>query len=317
MTPIALSASSPPPNAEPPESRDTMRRLRRMAWVCAALVLAITTLSAWLRLTKAGIGCTDWPACYGAVWASAAPALPASAEPSATVLAVRLTHRVLALAALVLIVVMLGSAWPPRRHGWRPALETGALLAVTLGLAVLGALGAQSPLPAVALGNLLGGFAMLALSLRLASGRPVGAQAGTRAWLWAVFVLMLLETALGGLASASGSLLACDGTGDCWAKAQGSPAWSALNPWHTPVPGGSAGVHWTHRLGGWAVLLLAAPLAWRLRAHDGYGAAALLAALALQAVLGPLMASAAYPMALVLAHNALAALMLALPARWL
>ena len=247
MTPIALSASSPPPNAEPPESRDSMRRLRRMAWVCAALVLAITTLSAWLRLTKAGIGCTDWPACYGAVWASAAPALPASAEPSATVLAVRLTHRVLALAALVLIVVMLGSAWPPRRHGWRPALET----------------------------------------------------------------------ALGGLASASGSLLACDGIGDCWAKAQGSPAWSALNPWHTPVPGGSAGVHWTHRLGGWAVLLLAAPLAWRLRAHDGYGAAALLAALALQAVLGPLMASAAYPMALVLAHNALAALMLALPARWL
>ena len=111
MTPIALSASSPPPNAEPPESRDSMRRLRRMAWVCAALVLAITTLSAWLRLTKAGIGCTDWPACYGAVWASAAPALPASAEPSATVLAVRLTHRVLALAALVLIVVMLGSAW--------------------------------------------------------------------------------------------------------------------------------------------------------------------------------------------------------------
>ena len=314
MTPTAPSASSPPSD---PDARDPARRLRRMARLCAALVLAIITLSAWLRLARSGIGCADWPACYGAVWQAAAPALPAGAETSATVLAVRLAHRVLAVAALVLIVVMLASAWPPRRHGWRPALEAGALLAVTLGLAVLGALGAQSLLPAVALGNLLGGFAMLALSLRLASGRPIDAGTGARVWLWVAFGLVLLETALGGLASASGSLLACDGLTDCWAKAQDDPAWSALNPWHAPALGGGAGVQWAHRLGSWLVLLLAAPLAWRLRPHDRRGAAAVLACLLLQAALGPLMASAGYPMALVLAHNLLAAFTLALLARWL
>ena len=170
---------------------------------------------------------------------------------------------------------------------------------------------------ALAVGNLLGGIPMLALSLRLASGRPIDAGTGARVWLWAAFGLVLLETALGGLASASGSLLACDGLSDCWAKAQDGPAWSALNPWHAPALGGGAGVQWAHRLGSWLVLLLAAPLAWRLRPHDRRGAAAVLACLLLQAALGPLMASAGYPMALVLAHNLLAAFTLALLARWL
>lgn len=313
MTPVAPRARSHrpalPAGGAPP-------RLRRMAWLCAALVLAITTLSAWLRLTKTGIGCADWPACYGAVWQTAPAALPSGAPASGATLAVRLAHRVLAVAALVLIVVMLATAWPPRRHGWRVALENAALLAVTLGLAVLGALGAQSLLPAVALGNLLGGFAMLALCLRLAAHHRIAASAGPRAWLWLAFGLMVLETALGGLASASGSLLACDGMSDCWAQAQ-RQGWSALNPWQAPAPTGSAGVQWAHQLGAWVVLLLTAPLAWRLRAQDGPGAAVLLACLALQAVLGPWMAAAAYPMAGVLAHNVLAALTLAVLARWL
>ncbi len=312
MTPIARGPNDPAPN---PNTALAARRLRRMAWLCAALVLAITLLSAWLRLAKSGIGCADWPGCYGELWRATAGAVPAAVEASKTVLAVRLAHRVLAVAALVLIVVMLATAWSPRRHGGRTALETTALLGVTLALAVLGALGAQSLLPAVALGNLLGGFAMLALSLRLAAPQRIEASVGTRAWLWVAFGLMVLETALGGLASASGSLLACDGMTDCWAQAQ-RQGWSALNPWRAPAPDGSASVQWAHQLGAWVVLLLTAPLAWRLRAQDGRGAGVLLACLALQAVLGPWLAAAAYPMAGVLAHNVLAALTLALLARW-
>lgn len=314
MTPLACGPNDPAANAN---ATRAVRRLSRMAWLCAALVLAITLLSAWLRLAKSGLGCADWPGCYGELWRATAGTVPAAVEASKTVLAVRLAHRVLAVAALVLIVIMLATAWPPRRHGGRAAFEAAALLGVTLALALLGALGAQSLLPAVALGNLLGGFAMLALSLRLASGRPIDAGTGARVWLWAAFGLVLLETALGGLASASGSLLACDGLSDCWAEAQDGPAWSALNPWHAPALGGGAGVQWAHRLGSWLVLLLAAPLAWRLRPHDRRGAAAVLACLLLQAALGPLMASAGYPMALVLAHNVLAAFTLALLARWL
>ena len=41
-----------------------MRTLRALAFACAALVLAITTLSAFIRLSRTGLGCEPWPQCY-------------------------------------------------------------------------------------------------------------------------------------------------------------------------------------------------------------------------------------------------------------
>ena len=79
--------------------------LRRMAWVCVALVLAITTLSAFMRLDKAGLGCEGWPQCYGQALASS-PAAAEPAEPTPGIFVARLSHRVLAVGALLLIVAM-------------------------------------------------------------------------------------------------------------------------------------------------------------------------------------------------------------------
>ena len=42
-----------------------MASLRKVALACAALVLAITSLSAFLRLSASGLGCEPWPQCYG------------------------------------------------------------------------------------------------------------------------------------------------------------------------------------------------------------------------------------------------------------
>ena len=52
----------------PPSPTDSPRArlwLRRLAWLCAAMVLAITCLSAFVRLVNTGVGCTPWPGCYG------------------------------------------------------------------------------------------------------------------------------------------------------------------------------------------------------------------------------------------------------------
>ena len=285
------------------------RWLRRLAWVCAALVLAITTLSATMRLTKAGIGCTPWPQCYGLAQAVA----PEAPDPLA---AVRAAHRVLAVAALgvVLALLALGLKGRPR---WRQAsAEAGALLAVTLFLAVLGPFSARSVLPAVALGNLLGGFAMLALCVRLAARRRMDGSSALRAWLWLFALAVLAQVVLGGLASATGSILTCDGWDTCRAAAEGQP-WAALDPWRAPGSAPGAPVQWLHRVCAWAVLVLGVPLAWRLLWRDGWGAGLLLAALLTQLVLGSAMVNASFPMALVLLHNALAALTLALAVRWL
>ena len=43
----------------------TLTRLRRIALAALLLILAVTTLSAYMRLANAGLGCADWPACYG------------------------------------------------------------------------------------------------------------------------------------------------------------------------------------------------------------------------------------------------------------
>ena len=57
------------------QSEGRMTRLRRLAWLCAVLVLAITSLSAFIRLSRAGLGCTPWPQCYTQSPSSPGPGL--------------------------------------------------------------------------------------------------------------------------------------------------------------------------------------------------------------------------------------------------
>ena len=294
----------PAPAADP-----GARWLRRLAWVCAALVLAIILLSATLRLAKSGIGCAPWPQCYGAAQAGVV------AQASDALAPVRAAHRVLAVAALGLVLVMLAIGLGGRPRWRQDSGEALALLGVTLFLALLGPFSAGSVLPAVALGNLLGGFAMLALCVRLAARRRIGG-AGARTWAWLLALAVLAQVVLGGLASATGSILSCDGLADCAAAAQGQ-SWAALWPWRAPGSAPGAPVQWLHRLAAWGVLALGVPLAWRRPRQGDRGAGLLLACLLAQIVLGPAMVSAHFPMALVLAHNALAACTLALAARWL
>ena len=95
---------------------DSARRgelLRRMAWAVLALVLAIAALSAFIRLDRAGLGCADWPACYGRAL-SAAP----WAE-GAGVAAARLLHRIVASTALLVVLVMALGALSLRREDAR------------------------------------------------------------------------------------------------------------------------------------------------------------------------------------------------------
>lgn len=293
--------------------------LRPMAWVCVVLVLLITLLSAYMRLDKAGIGCQPWPQCYGPVTVEAAAATSVDAAPAPAIVAARLAHRVVAVAVLLLVLAMAATGFGTRPRWRRETAEVLALLATTLFLAVLGVWTAKSRLPAVALGNLLGGFLMLALCLRLATRRPPPAPTRWRAWIWLAVALALLQVALGGMASTTHSILSCGSLADCWSAAQAS-SWSALDPWLVPTPPGDgvgAPVQLAHRLGALAGLLCTLPLALSMRRHDRAGALPLLACLLAQAVLGPLTVALGFPMALVLMHNLLAALTLGLLARWL
>src|SRR5690606_34712305 len=89
------------------------------------------------------------------------------AGPEADVLVARAAHRVVASVTLLLVIAMVLASYTARPALRREGALALGLLGLALGLAVLGVVTPGSQLPAVTLGNLLGGFAMLALCARL------------------------------------------------------------------------------------------------------------------------------------------------------
>jgi cytochrome c oxidase assembly protein subunit 15 len=307
---------------------DTARRLqllRRIAAACALLVLAVTSLSAFLRLDKAGLGCQPWPACYGATLRAqqAGTAAPAREEPTAVGHA-RAAHRLTAVAALLLVVAMLVLCFGRAPWLGRQGALCAALLALTLGLAVLGRYSAELRVPAVAIGNLLGGFAMLALCARLSRAgddAPAGGRA-LRAAAMLLLALVLAQAALGALLSASYAGTACGPLADCL-RAAGGIDTATLDPWREPriaaaggAPEPGALAQLLHRGGAMVVTVgtaLLALSAWRSRRRILAGA--LIACVFAQLALGLSLVGGALPLTHALLHNVLAALLVALLAR--
>lgn len=290
-----------------------------MALLCVALMLATICLSAFMRLSQAGVGCADWPACYGQNLRSAQQSGTAQEQGGHAVAAARVVHRLVASVALILVITMVLTTLLSRPILPREGALSFALLVLALSLAVLGIVTPGARVPAVAMGNLLGGFLMLALCWRLA-WTTGAAEAGSSLGAWGVAGLALLagQITLGALVSASYGALACTDWADCSrAAAAAGWDWSSLNPWREPVLAGTASTipapaalaGLLHRVGAVLlvpVLVLLGIAAWR-RGHRRAGAALVALTLA-QGALGALLVAAGLPLLLVLLHNLLAAL---------
>jgi cytochrome c oxidase assembly protein subunit 15 len=334
---------------------DVSRRyalLRRIARLCACLMLVIVDLSAYMRLAGAGLGCADWPRCYGASARAAQMALAPSADPtnaaqappatpaSGAILAIRSTHRVVATIVLVLVIMLVVLSFASRPVLWREARIALAMLALVMFLAVLGRWTSGSRVPAVAMGNLLAGFAMLALSWRASvpsSAAPPGhpwppghlgscpavANAGASArrsglagWAWLAIVLLVAQAALGALVSASFAGLNCPGFSGCGSAAAWS--WHGLDPFREPqlsatlpINPDGAPAQIVHRIGAVVVTLVLAPLGVAaVRRGARRAGAVVLILLAVQLALGVALITASLPIELALAHNLVAALLL-------
>lgn len=308
--------------SDPPEGGAAARRLvflRRAALLCALLVALITSLSAYIRLSKAGLSCPDWPACYGQGLRDLQQGRAATTGEDVATAAARLAHRVVASTALLLVLALLAASLTARPVAWREARVAMALVALALFLAVLGRWSSDARAPAVAIGNLLGGFAMLALCWRLAYRPRVAAAPALRRAAWFATLLLAGQVALGGLLSASYAALSCTtGAADCLAAARGVP-WGALDPWREPQFSGAAPVNPSgalalalHALVGAGASLAAAVVGvacWR-GGRRGAGAL-LLGGTALEPFLGVAMSVHGPTLWLALAHNLVAALLLA------
>ena len=289
--------------------------LRHAGWVCAVLVLVVTSASAFLRQSGAGLGCTPWPACH-AIAASAEA--PRAAPPSAAEHTARAVHRVVASSLLLLLMVMTAFAWVGKLRLVAEGRIALLALGLVLFLAVLGVFTANARAPAITLGNLMGGLLLFAACVRLAVPPCAMAEPQRRRlrrWSLVAGAVLLLQIGLGALISAGYAGLSCPQLVGCIPSAEG---WGAISLWLPPgegagMPGYGAGVgvQLLHRLTALAVLAALGMLALSAWQGNRRPEAVLLGSLAaLQVALGVVLVLAQLPLNAALAHNLIAALLL-------
>jgi cytochrome c oxidase assembly protein subunit 15 len=267
-------------------------RLQAFAWLVLFLSFDLVLIGAFTRLSDSGLGCPDWPGCYGHASplgasehiAAAEAAVPTGAVTS-TKAWVEMVHRYAATAIGALVVVLAALAVrASRRSGGRIGARWAVLTLAWIVLqGVFGALTVTLRLyPAIVTLHLLGGFgllALLAIQAERYAPRPLALAPALRAGLVAVAVLTVLQAALGGWVSSNYAVLACRDFPSCqgswWPDMDVAQGFVILRPLGA---GGDAGylpfsaltaIHMAHRLGALLLLPALVGLAWRLRAAGG------------------------------------------------
>ncbi len=311
------------------------QRVKTLNIAALVLIIFVVGLGAFTRLVDAGLGCPDWPGCYGHLtW-------PVEASDIARAEAVypdtpvdhdktwpEMVHRYFAGALLVLVLAIAVSIWRDP-----PSSGIKALASVLLGLIICqAAFGAWTVTlklwPQVVTAHLLGGFTTFSLLwvmfLRQSGAPQLQLLAADKRALKPHAVLALivvaLQIALGGWVSSNYAALACADFPTCFGTyapsmdvAHGFNLFQSVGPNYLGglmESEGRVAIHWFHRLGALVVLAVVLPLALRLWKYNRVLGLLLLTVLTLQLVLGVLNVVWNLPLAVATAHNGVGALLL-------
>jgi cytochrome c oxidase assembly protein subunit 15 len=320
-----------------------MQRYRRLIAATTVATFFLVVLGAFVRLSDAGLGCPDWPGCYGNLTPHhsteairAAEAVQPGGPVSMAKAWKEMLHRYLAMVVGALIAAILIAAWRQRAALKQSPFHAAVLAGAVIFQAALGAWTVTMLLkPAIVTSHLLGGITILVLlsllwarQLRASAyganwARDIMASRSLRMFAWIVLALLLGQVTLGGWTSTNYAALACTDLPTC--HGQWVPAMDFVNAFHVirPLGVGPDGelltidalraIHWMHRLGAVIVCICAGIFVWRLLAVPSAKAAAkmLLGLLSLQVLLGLSNVWFSLPLLVAVLHNGIAALLVA------
>ncbi len=320
-------------NTQPDKNRAPARALWALSLGAFLLAYCVVILGAYVRLSDAGLGCPDWPGCYGDLFVTEQTQVVAAQQADATrpfnrdKAVKEMVHRYGAALLGLLILALALLAWRRRRP--EKAL-CGMLLALVVLQALLGMWTVTELLkPLIVAAHLLGGMLILGLLFWLVLQQwPRAAHAENRRsarLALAALVVLGVQLFTGGWTSANYAALVCPEFPTCrdgayWPQTDFREAFVVWRSGEIDYEGGileapaRTAVHLTHRLGALLTLLVvlsAALYAWR---HAGPAARApalaVALALCLQIGLGIANVLLRLPLPVAVAHNAVAALLM-------
>ena len=308
-------------------------RIRKLAGFGVIFALLVVSVGAYTRLADAGLGCPDWPGCYGFLTVPDEATEISTAEaryPEAPVEFAKawweMGHRYIAGALLLLVASILFVAYRAREEEDTPLKLAAVLMFVILWQAAFGAWTVTLKLwPQVVTGHLIGGFTTLSLMwllfLRQGGLSDMVSALPRPNWLAKIaFVAVVVQIILGGWVSSNYAALACYDFPSCDGTytpnidlQQGFNIFQSVGPNYL---GGlmtneaRMAIHWVHRIGAIVVLLVVGGLVIQTVKQAAVIGYALLAVLVTQITLGIVNVVWMLPLLNATAHNTVGALLL-------
>ena len=280
----------------------TARRVQALTLITLFITFDLVLFGAFTRLTDSGLGCPDWPGCYGhasPVGAQSAIAFEQSQMPDGPVTHtkawIEMVHRYMAMAVGGLILTLTAFAWVRR---WRSDATHGVLwpTVTLLWVGVQGAFGALTVtmklFPLIVTLHLMGGLVLLALLTLQVQRQGLASQRNASVVLRPLLyvatllglLLLTLQVLLGGWVSTNYAVLACNTFPQCQGSwwplmnfEQGFMLWRHLGLDANGQPlvfESLTAIHYVHRLAAYVVLVYLAVLAMLLRHVRGLQTAA-------------------------------------------
>ncbi len=313
-----------------------MQIFNRLVLVATLLALFVVVLGAYVRLSDAGLGCPDWPGCYGTLTVPQSESSLAAAQtayPDSPVEGHKawkeMIHRYFAGTLGLLVLAIFAMAWRARKQikvsPWLPTF----LLVLIAFQAALGMWTVTLLLkPAVVTAHLIGGMSTLGLLTWIAH-RQFGAvptrvleSEKLRFWVRGVLLVLFVQIFLGGWTSTNYAALACTDFptchGDWFPEMDFSSAFHLVRELGVDATGKSlqlpayTAIQWTHRIGALITFIYLGLLGLRLLKEPQLKKIAhiMLGLLAVQIALGIANLLLHLPLVLAVGHNMGAALLL-------